>query len=43
MFLPEDCNIMRKVVTMNSKYLITVVRDGQNNDTNGLKFHTRRN
>jgi len=24
MFLPEDCSLMRKVVTINSKYLIIV-------------------
>jgi hypothetical protein len=27
MFLPEDCNLKRKVVTINSKYLIIVVCD----------------
>jgi len=28
MFLSEDCNLMREVVTINSKYLVIVVCDG---------------
>ena len=28
MFLPEDCNLTRKVVTINSKYSVIVVFDG---------------